>query len=123
MSDGPVNAFEELVKRGATPAEVARLKKIKDKLGIDDKDAIWSVFLGLEYYLTLYSAQSDSLERRVYNAVRDALPNERNEISSSSSTSTESNFAALKVGILGLIAGSGAAIGFFVTGYVLSFFG
>lgn len=120
MSDnGPINAFEELVKRGATPSEVARLKKIKDSLGFDDNDAIWAIFLGLEYYLTLYSAQSDSLEKRVYNSVRDALPKgDQNHIEPSKSSSP----GLSKIALLGLLAGSTAALGFFGTNQLLALF-
>lgn len=44
------SAFEKLIGRTVTEQEAARLQKIKEILGIQNNDAIWTVILILEYY-------------------------------------------------------------------------
>lgn len=59
-----VKAYEKLVKRQATTSEVKRLETVKNSLGISDDDAIWAIFLGLEYYLSLYKGQQATFDKK-----------------------------------------------------------
>lgn len=47
-------AFEKLIARAATPEEVTRLWRVKEAMGISDKDPFWLILLVLEYYKSLY---------------------------------------------------------------------
>ena len=47
-------AFEQLAERAATTAELERLRRVKDGLGLADNDAFWSVLVALEHYRSLY---------------------------------------------------------------------
>lgn len=73
MNQRHIDAFESLVKRQATPAEAARLDNVRETLGVSQDDAIWLIFLGLEYYLSLYGAQSNTIEDRVERSIKEAV--------------------------------------------------
>lgn len=47
-------AFEHLLGRQATDGERLHLRRLQDKLGIGSNDAIWLIFVALDYYATLY---------------------------------------------------------------------
>lgn len=48
--DSQVSVFARLLGRQPSEAEVARLMRVKDTLGIADNDALWVVILALENY-------------------------------------------------------------------------
>jgi len=47
-------AFEHLLGRQATDGERLHLRRLQEKLGIGSNDAIWLIFVALDYYATLY---------------------------------------------------------------------
>jgi len=47
-------AFERLLKRQPSEAEKVRLFELKDALGLAPDDALWLMFLGLQYHQSIY---------------------------------------------------------------------
>lgn len=54
-------AFEKLVGRAATPEETANLFRVKEAMGISDRDPFWLILLVLEHYKTLYNGIPDKI--------------------------------------------------------------
>lgn len=106
MNQRHIDAFEALAKRQATPSEAARLEKVRETLGVSQDDAIWLIFLGLEYYLSLYGAQSKTIEDRVDRSIREAI----SEIEVLPPASPKPKITHLILG--GLIFGASAMIPF-----------
>ncbi|MDL4860774.1 hypothetical protein NPJ88_000355 [Halomonas elongata] len=111
-----IDAFQKLVKRQATPAEAARLEQVRETLGVSQDDAIWLIFLGLEYYLSLYSAQSNTIENRVERSVREAIQ----EIEIPQPPALKPKVTTLVYS--GLVIGLSASVPFFVFQYLSNLF-
>lgn len=118
MNQRHIDAFEALAKRQATPSEAARLEKVRETLGVSQDDAIWLIFLGLEYYLSLYGAQSKTIEDRVDRSIREAIS--EIEILPSSSPKPKPKITHLILG--GLIFGASAMIPFLAYKLLPGFF-
>jgi hypothetical protein len=54
-------AFEHLLGRQATDAERLRLRQLREMLGIGSNDAVWLIFVALDYYVTLYQQVPEAL--------------------------------------------------------------
>lgn len=67
MSDLPENLFEFLYSRMPTEEEKVRLLKIKEALGLSNRDELWSLFVVLEYYNGSFLAA----RRHLVKAVRE----------------------------------------------------
>ncbi|MBS8270855.1 hypothetical protein DYI26_19305 [Halomonas litopenaei] len=114
MNQRHIDAFESLVKRQATPAEAARLEKVRETLGVSQDDAIWLIFIGLEYYLALYGAQSKTIEDRIEKSIKLAVQ----EISIPVPEPHKPRLSSIAV--YGVIFGSMAAISFAIAEKALS---
>ncbi len=58
-------AFEHLLGRQATDGERLHLRRLQEKLGIGSNDAIWLIFVALDYYATLYQQIPQAMRRAV----------------------------------------------------------
>jgi len=56
-----IKAFERLVKRAATDAEKVRLLETARTLKISDDDAVWVIFVALQYHLALYEQMPERI--------------------------------------------------------------
>lgn len=74
--ESQVTVFARLLGRQPSEAEVARLMRVKDALGIADNDALWVVILALENYdvaLRRYPALLSAETDRVLANVRQSI--------------------------------------------------
>ncbi|UYM18591.1 hypothetical protein [Endozoicomonas euniceicola] len=75
MSEKIDKYFEKLTERKITDKERLLLYKIKDTLGLKNDDAVWSIFIALNYHLRLYEKIPNSIED-VINHTSDNLQKE-----------------------------------------------
>ena len=54
MAEPLETAFQKLTGRTPTQADRERLHRVKDALGLADNDALWSLFIALNYHQSLY---------------------------------------------------------------------
>ena len=62
--------LEQIMGRKVTPEEHRRLSRIKDSLQLRDDDAVWTLFLALEYHRTFYSKLPDRIEALTTDLLR-----------------------------------------------------
>lgn len=74
------SAFEQLIDRCPTDQDIQRLFKVKEALGLDSNDAIWTVLLALEYYRTLYEEIPDQIQRATQIVARNATEQAQSQI-------------------------------------------
>jgi hypothetical protein len=65
-------AFTKLVGRSASEAERARLYKLRDALGLQDNDALWSIVIALEHYDSFFRAYPDKLAEKTAQSIENA---------------------------------------------------
>ncbi len=65
-------AFTKLVGRSASEAERARLYKLRDALGLQDNDALWSIVIALEHYDSFFRAYPDKLAEKTAQSIDNA---------------------------------------------------
>lgn len=65
----PAVEFSRLLGRVPTAEEKLRLLQIKESLQLADDDAVWVIFVGLQYHLTLY----ESIPQDIKNLKADLL--------------------------------------------------
>lgn len=65
------SAFEQLLGRKASDAEIQRLYRVKNALNIRDNDALWLVLMALESYDTLYRKYPSMIANQVQHIVDD----------------------------------------------------
>lgn len=112
MESNHIKAFEKLMNRQATPAEAKRLEEIRYELGLTEDDAVWLIFIGLEYYLSLYKAQSSTIEYHVDKSIREAvskIPPAQEPVK---------KFSLVHIAFTGAIFGSTASLAFFLVKYL-----
>jgi hypothetical protein len=65
------SAFQKLVGRAATDEEKRQLYRVKEALDIRDTDAVWLIFMALQYHVSLYRA----MPAEITNGCREVLAN------------------------------------------------
>ncbi len=62
MSTDIVTALEQLRGRQLTQEEAERIRFVQQSLGIRENDALWSIFVMLDYFQTLYEKIPEHIE-------------------------------------------------------------
>ncbi|NVO29365.1 hypothetical protein HJ526_18240 [Donghicola sp. C2-DW-16] len=70
MSDVPENLFEFLYRRMPTEEEKDRLLRIKEALGLSNRDEFWPLILVLEYYTRIFVAARFYLIKEVREEIQ-----------------------------------------------------
>lgn len=71
MSTGPTEALKSLLGRDPTAAEVERLFKLKDTLGLADHDALWMILVAFGQYEILFSEVPEKIVEVTKSAIAD----------------------------------------------------
>lgn len=59
--------FVALTGKKPTPDQRDRLEQMRKELNIGDNDALWAIFAGHEYYLSLYQGLHDRITRELHS--------------------------------------------------------
>lgn len=83
--DNIETSFEKLLGRQPSEAEIAKLYRVKNALGIRDNDALWLVIMALESYDNLYSRYPE----RIVKQIEDAAAHQRTLIADAAELETK----------------------------------